>query len=52
MFCFRKKVFTYKQKANETKEVNRIFIENLTGYNDVVCKFEFALCTFNFVIES
>ena len=33
------------KKAIETKEEKRISVENLTGYNDVVC--EFALCIFN-----
>ena len=33
------------KKAKETKEENRISLENLTGYDDIVC--EFALCTFS-----
>ena len=34
-----------QKKAKETKEENRISLENLTGYSDIVC--ELALCTFN-----
>ena len=33
------------QKANETAEEERISVENLTGYDDIVCKF--VLCNFN-----
>ena len=33
------------QKANETAEEERISVENLTGYDDIVC--EFVLCNFN-----
>ena len=32
-------------KAKETKEEKRISVENLTGYDDIIC--DFALCTFN-----
>ena len=51
MFLISKK--TKKQedkKAKETKEEKRISLENLTGYDNIVC--EFALCTFNVLIES
>ena len=38
-----------RQKAKETKEekqkLKRISVENLMGYDDIVC--EFAQCTFN-----
>ena len=34
-----------RQKAKETKEEKRICLENLTGYDDIVC--EVALCIFN-----
>ena len=34
-----------RQKAKEAKEEKRISVENLTGFDDIVC--EFALCTFN-----
>ena len=43
-FCFFKKK-TRRQKAKETKEEKRICLENLTGYDDIVC--EVALCIFN-----
>ena len=33
------------KKCKETKEEKRISMENLKGYNDIVC--EFSLCTFN-----
>ena len=36
---------TRRQKANESKVEKRVSVENLTGYDDIVC--EFALCTFN-----
>ena len=52
MFLISKKK-TKKQedkKAKETKEEKRISLENLTGYDHIVC--EFALCTFNVLIES
>ena len=32
-----------KKQAKETKEEKRISVENLAGYDDIVC--EFALCT-------
>ena len=32
------------KKAKKTKKEKRIFVENLTGYDDIAC--EFALCTF------
>ena len=35
---------TRRQKAKKTKEEKKISLENLTGYNDIVC--EFAMCTF------
>ena len=41
---------TYKQKEKETKEEKRISVENLTGYDDIVC--EFVLYTFNLAMES
>ena len=47
-FNFKKKL--RRQKAKETKEEKRISVEDLTGYDDIVC--EFALCTFNLLIES
>ena len=34
-----------RQKAKETAEEKRISVENLTGYDNILC--EFALCTFN-----
>ena len=34
-----------RQKGKETKEEKTISVENLTEYDDTVCKF--ALCTFN-----
>ena len=34
-----------QKKANKTKEEKRISVENLMGYDDIIC--EFALCTFN-----
>ena len=42
----KKKQQTHKKtkKAQETKEEKRISLENLTGYDDIVC--ELALCTF------
>ena len=33
------------QKAKETKEGKRIYVENPKGYDDIVC--DFALCIFN-----
>ena len=36
---------TRREKAKETKEEKGIFLENLTGYNDIVC--EFALYAFD-----
>ena len=33
------------KKAKEIKEENKIFVKNLTGYDDTFC--EFALCSFN-----
>ena len=36
---------TRRQKEKENKKEKRIPVENLTGYNDIVCKF--ALCTCN-----
>ena len=47
MFLIFLKEITRRQKAKETKEKKRISVENLTGYNDIVC--EFALCTFNLI---
>ena len=41
---------TYKQKEKETKAEKRISVENLTGYDDIVC--EFVLYTFNLAMES
>ena len=38
IFCFKNKTLTHKQKAKETKEEKIIPVENLTGYNDIVCK--------------
>ena len=34
-----------QKKANKTKEEKWISVENLMGYDDIIC--EFALCTFN-----
>ena len=49
IFFFSKKKKKKKKKktkkAQATKEEKRITVENLTGYDDIVCKF--ALCTFN-----
>ena len=59
IFSFKKKTKKTKQnkkktrsqkKANETKEEKRISVENLTGFDDIVCKF--ALCTSNLLIKS
>ena len=47
MFLIFLKKITRRQKAKETKEKKIISVENLTGYNDIVC--EFALCTFNLI---
>ena len=44
----KKKEKRRRQKAKETKEEKRISVENLTGYDDIVC--EFALCTFNLLL--
>ena len=33
-----------QKKAKGTKKEKRVFVENLTGYNDIVC--EFSLCNF------
>ena len=38
------------QKAEETKEEKIISVVNLTGYDDIVCKF--SLCTFNLLDPS
>ena len=38
-------IITRKQKAKETKEEKITSVENLTGYDDIVCKF--ILCIFN-----
>ena len=35
----KKTKITWRQKAKETKERKRISVENLTGYDDVVCEF-------------
>ena len=51
--CIRIYIFNLKkqpkvtgiQKAKETKEEKRISVENLTGYDYIVCRF--AWCTFN-----
>ena len=45
--CIRIYIFIFKktEPTKETKEEKRISVENLTGYDDIVC--EFALCTFN-----
>ena len=45
IFCFKNNTLAYKQKAKETKEKKRSCVENLTGYDDIVC--EFAVRTFN-----
>ena len=34
-----------QEKANETIEEKGLSVENLMGYDDIVC--EFAMCTFN-----
>ena len=36
-------IITRKQKAKETKEEKITSVENLTGYDDIVCKFIFNL---------
>ena len=41
----KQKTTTRRQKPKETKKGKRISVENLTGYDDIVC--EFVLCTFN-----
>ena len=38
---------TRRQKEKEAMEGNRISVENLTGYDDIVCKF--APCPFNLI---
>ena len=49
--CIRIYIFNFikknkkTKKGKETKTEDRIYVENLTGYYDIVC--EFALCTFN-----
>ena len=49
--CIRIYIFNLKtkktkgQKAKETKEEEIMSVKNLTGYNDIFCKF--AVCTFN-----
>ena len=48
IYFFQKKKERKKKKTKKvqaTKEEKRITVENLTGYDDIVCKF--ALCTFN-----
>ena len=40
----KKKQNKKTKKAKAAKEERRISVENLTGYDDIVCKF--ALCTF------
>ena len=39
-----------RQKAEETKELKRMSVENLTRYDFIICKF--ALCTFTYLVES
>ena len=43
IFHLKKTNKTRRQKAKETKKEKRISVENLTGYDHIVC--EFALCT-------
>ena len=48
MYIFKLKKVKQKiatTKAKETKEEKKIYVENLTGYNDIV--FKFVLRTFN-----
>ena len=40
-----KKIVTRRQKAKRSKDKKGISVENLTGYDDIVC--EFAMCAFN-----
>ena len=39
-----------RQRAKENKEKKRISVENLKGYNDIVCKL--GLSTLTYLIES
>ena len=43
--CFKNNTLTHKQKAKETKEEKRMPVENLTGYDGIIC--EFSGRTFN-----
>ena len=45
IFLILKKI-TKRQKAKETKEKKRIYVENLTGYDDIVCEFALYTCKF------
>ena len=45
LIFYKRNKKTRTQKAKETKEEKRVSMENLTGYDDVICGF--ALCTFN-----
>ena len=46
IFNFKKNTKkTRRQKAKEIKDEKRISVENLTGYDDIVCAF--AMCAFN-----
>ena len=48
MYIYKKK--SRRQKAEETKEEKRISVVNLTGYDDIVCKF--SLCTFDLLDQA
>ena len=50
IFSFKEKAKTRTQKTKETKEEKRIPVENLTRYNDIICKFD--MCTFNLLDRS
>ena len=41
----KKPLKTRRQNGEETKEEKRIYVENLTEYDDIV--YEFTLCTFD-----
>ena len=50
IFSFKGKARTRTKKTKETKEGKRISVENLTRYNDIICKFD--MCTFNLLDRS
>ena len=43
--CFRIYIFNFKIEKKKKRTEKGIPVENLTGYDDIVC--EFAMCTFN-----